>query len=149
MNNQEILQKIVAYIEAIMVDMSEDDMIAFPSDSYQEGMKTTTNPDEATPEDDGTDDTVDDNSNEDISYDENGNPVDEGVIGGADDEAGMAGDGADGDTADSVISGAGEDAGDGVDDMCDIRSRSRYSGRRCGRWYLICGTYRKSYMQGK
>ena len=51
------------------------------------------------------------------SYDENGNPVDEGVIGGADDEAGMAGDGADGDTADSVISGAGEDAGDGVDEM--------------------------------
>ncbi|WP_277218420.1 efflux RND transporter periplasmic adaptor subunit, partial [Ruminococcus callidus] len=97
--------------------LSEDDMIAFPSDSYQEGMKTTTNPDEATPEDDGTDDTVDDNSNEDISYDENGNPVDEGVIGGADDEAGMAGDGADGDTADSVISGAGEDAGDGVDEM--------------------------------
>lgn len=97
--------------------LSEDDMIAFPSDSYQEGMKTTTNPDEATPEDDGTDDTVDDNSNEDISYDENGNPVDEGVIGGADNEAGMAGDGADGDTADSVISGAGEDAGDGVDEM--------------------------------
>ena len=97
--------------------LSEDDMIAFPSDSYQEGMKTTTNPDEATPEDYGTDDTVDDNSNEDISYDENGNPVDEGVIGGADDEAGMAGDGADGDTADSVISGAGEDAGDGVDEM--------------------------------
>ena len=97
--------------------LSEDDMIAFPSDSYQEGMKTTTNPDEATPEDEGTDDTVDDNSNEDISYDENGNPVDEGVIGGADDEAGMAGDGADGDTADSVISGAGEDAGDGVDEM--------------------------------
>lgn len=97
--------------------LSEDDMIAFPSDSYQEGMKTTTNPDEATPEDDGTDDTVDDNGNEDISYDENGNPVDEGVIGGADDEAGMAGDGADGDTADSGISGAGEDAGDGVDEM--------------------------------
>ena len=97
--------------------LSEDDMIAFPSDSYQEGMKTTTNPDEATPEDEGTDDTVDDNSNEDISYDENGNPVYEGVIGGADDEAGMAGDGADGDTADSVISGAGEDAGDGVDEM--------------------------------
>ena len=48
--------------------LSEDDMIAFPSDSYQEGMKTTTNPDEATPEDDGTDDTVDDNSNVDISY---------------------------------------------------------------------------------
>ncbi|HJH94091.1 MAG TPA: HlyD family efflux transporter periplasmic adaptor subunit, partial [Oscillospiraceae bacterium] len=97
--------------------LSEGDMIAFPSDSYQEGMKTTTNPDEATPEDDGTDDTVDDNSNEDISYDENGNPVDEGVIGGADDEAGMAGDGADGDTADSVISGAGDDAGDGIDEM--------------------------------
>ena len=97
--------------------LSEDDMIAFPSDSYQEGMKTTTNPDEATPEDDGTDDTVDDNSNEDISYGENGNSVDEGMIGGADDEAGMAGDGADGDTADSVISGAGEDAGDGVDEM--------------------------------
>lgn len=97
--------------------LSEDDMIAFPSDSYQEGMKTTTNPDEATPEDDGTDDTVDDNSNEDISYGENGNPVDEGVIGGADNEAGMVGDGADGDTADSVISGAGEDAGDGVDEM--------------------------------
>lgn len=97
--------------------LSEDDMIAFPSDSYQEGMKTTTNPNEATPEDDGTDDTVDDNSNEDISYGENGNPVDEGVIGGADNEAGMAGDGADGDTADSVISGAGEDAGDGVDEM--------------------------------
>ena len=97
--------------------LSEDDMIAFPSDSYQEGMKTTTNPDEATPEDDGTDDTVDDNSNEDISYGENGNPVDEGVIGGADNEADMAGDGADGDTADSVISGAGEDAGDGVDEM--------------------------------
>ena len=97
--------------------LSEDDMIAFPSDSYQEGMKTTTNPDEATPEDDGTDDTVDDNGNEDISYDENGNSVDEGVIGGADDEAGMAGDGADGDTADSVISGAGEDAGDSVDEM--------------------------------
>jgi len=70
--------------------LSEDDMIAFPSDSYQEGMKTTTNPDEATPEDDGTDDTVDDNGNEDISYDENGNPVDEGVIGGADDEAWQA-----------------------------------------------------------
>lgn len=93
--------------------LSEDDMIAFPSDSYQEGMKTTTNPDEATPEDDGTDDTVDDNGNEDISYDENGNPVDEGVIGGADDEAGMAGDGADGDTADSVISGAGADTAEG------------------------------------
>ena len=85
--------------------LSEDDMIAFPSDSYQEGMKTTTNPDEATPEDDGTDDTVDDSSNEDISYDKSGSSVEEGVIGGADDEAGMAGDGADGDTADSVISG--------------------------------------------
>ena len=48
--------------------LSEDDMIAFPSDSYQEGMKTTTNPDEATPEDDGTDDTVDDNSNEDVLH---------------------------------------------------------------------------------
>lgn len=95
--------------------LSEDDMIAFPSDSYQEGMKTTTNPDEATPEDDGTDDTVDDNSNEDISYDENGNPVDEGVIGGADDEAGMAGDGADGDTADSVISGADTAEGGAAD----------------------------------
>ena len=97
--------------------LSEDDMIAFPSDSYQEGMKTTTNPDEATPEDDGTDDTVDDSSNEDISYDKSGSSVEEGVIGGADDEAGMAGDGADGDTADSVISGAGEDAGDSVDEM--------------------------------
>lgn len=86
--------------------LSEDDMIAFPSDSYQEGMKTTTNPDEATPEDDGTDDTVDDSSNEDISYDKSGSSVEEGVIGGADDEAGMAGDGADGDTADSVISGS-------------------------------------------
>lgn len=95
--------------------LSEDDMIAFPSDSYQEGMKTTTNPDEATPEDDGTDDTVDDNGNEDISYDENGNPVDEGVIGGADDEAGMAGDGADGDTADSVISGADTAEGGAAD----------------------------------
>lgn len=73
--------------------LSEDDMIAFPSDSYQEGMKTTTNPDEATPEDDGTDDTVDDNGNEDISYDENGNPVDEGVIGGADTAEGGAADG--------------------------------------------------------
>lgn len=73
--------------------LSEDDMIAFPSDSYQEGMKTTTNPDEATPEDDGTDDTVDDNSNEDISYGENGNPVDEGVIGGADTAEGGASDG--------------------------------------------------------
>ena len=92
--------------------LSEDDMIAFPSDSYQEGMKTTTNPDEATPEDDGTDDTVDDSSNEDISYDKSGSSVEEGVIGGADDEAGMAGDG-----ADSVISGAGEDAGDSVDEM--------------------------------
>lgn len=68
--------------------LSEDDMIAFPSDSYQEGMKTTTNPDEATPEDDGTDDTVDDSSNEDISYDKSGSSVEEGVIGGADDEAG-------------------------------------------------------------
>ena len=97
--------------------LSEDDMIAFPSDSYQEGMKTTTNPDEATPEDDGTDDTVDDSSNEDISYDKSGSSVEEGVIGGADDEAGMAGDGADGDTADSVSSGAGEDAGDSVDEM--------------------------------
>ena len=97
--------------------LSEDDMIALPSDSYQEGMKTTTNPDEATPEDDGTDDTVDDSSNEDISYDKSGSSVEEGVIGGADDEAGMAGDGADGDTADSVISGAGEDAGDSVDEM--------------------------------
>ena len=74
--------------------LSEDDMIAFPSDSYQEGMKTTTNPDEATPEDDSTDDTVDDSGDEDISHDENGNPVDEGVIGGA-----------------------GEDAGDSVDEM--------------------------------
>ena len=61
--------------------LSEDDMIAFPSDSYQEGMKTTTNPDEATPEDDGTDDTVDDSSNEDISYDKSGSSVEEGVIG--------------------------------------------------------------------
>ena len=93
--------------------LSEDDMIAFPSDSYQEGMKTTTNPDEATPEDDSIDDTVDDSGNEDVSYDENGSSVEEGVIGGADDEAGMAGDGADGDTADSVISGAG----DGIDEM--------------------------------
>lgn len=115
-------------------------MIAFPSDSYQEGMKTTTNPDEATPEDDGTDDTVDDNSNEDISYDENGNPVDEGVIGGADDEAGMAGDGADGDTADSVISGAGEDAGDGVDEMPADEAGADTAEGGAGRWYLICGT---------
>lgn len=95
--------------------LSEDDMIAFPSDSYQEGMKTTTNPDEATPEDDGTDDTVDDSSNEDISYDKSGSSVEEGVIGGADDEAGMAGDGADGDTADSVISGADTAEGGAAD----------------------------------
>ncbi len=71
--------------------LSEDDMIAFPSDSYQEGMKTTTNPDEATPEDDGTDDTVDDSSNEDISYDKSGSSVEEGVIGGADAAPGLAG----------------------------------------------------------
>lgn len=88
--------------------LSEDDMIAFPSDSYQEGMKTTTNPDEATPEDDGTDDTVDDSSNEDISYDKSGSSVEEGVIGGADDEAGM--DGGDADTADGFSGDSADEA---------------------------------------
>ena len=86
--------------------LSEDDMIAFPSDSYQEGMKTTTNPDEATPEDDGTDDgsSVD----EDVSYNEEDMPVDEGVIGGAEDETGM--DGGDADTADGFSGDSADEA---------------------------------------
>ena len=86
--------------------LSEDDMIAFPSDSYQEGMKTTTNPDEATPEDDGTDDggSVD----EDVSYNEEDMPVDEGVIGGAEDETGM--DGGDADTADGFSRDSADEA---------------------------------------
>lgn len=86
--------------------LSEDDMIAFPSDSYQEGMKTTTNPDEATPEDDGTDDggSVD----EDVSYNEEDMPVDEGVIGGAEDETGM--DSGDADTADGFSGDSADEA---------------------------------------
>lgn len=86
--------------------LSEDDMIAFPSDSYQEGMKTTTNPDEATPEDDGTDDgsSVD----EDVSYNEEDMPVDEGVIGGAEDETGM--DGGDADTGDGFTGDSADEA---------------------------------------
>ncbi|WP_449073750.1 efflux RND transporter periplasmic adaptor subunit [Ruminococcus sp.] len=91
--------------------LSEDDMIAFPSDSYQEGMKTTTNPDEATPEDDGTDDgsSVD----EDVSYNEEDMPVDEGVIGGAEDETGM--DGGDADTGDGFTEDGANEALSGED----------------------------------
>ena len=97
--------------------LSEDDMIAFPSDSYQEGMKTTTNPDEATPEDDGTDDggSVD----EDVSYNEEDMPVDEGVIGGAEDETGMdsgdadTADGFSGDSADEALSDEDADTAEG------------------------------------
>lgn len=82
--------------------LSEDDKIAFPSDSYQEGMKTTTNPEEATPEDDGTDDG--DSVDEDFSNDEGDMPVDEGVIGGAEDEAGIS---------DGEFSGGEADTADG------------------------------------
>lgn len=89
--------------------LSEDDKIAFPSASYEEGMKTTTNPDEATPEEDGTgDDTDDIPADGDVSYNEDDMPVDEGVIGGAEDETGM--DSGDADTADGFTEDGANEA---------------------------------------
>lgn len=89
--------------------LSEDDKIAFPSASYEEGMKTTTNPDEATPEEDGTgDDTDEIPADEDVSYNEDDMPVDEGVIGGAEDETGM--DSGDADTADGFTEDGANEA---------------------------------------
>ncbi len=94
--------------------LSEDDKIAFPSASYEEGMKTTTNPDEATPEDDGTgDDTDDIPADGDVSYNEEDMPVDEGVIGGAEDETGM--DSGDADTADGFAEDGANEALSGED----------------------------------
>lgn len=102
--------------------LSEDDMIAFPSDSYQEGMKTTTNPDEATPEEDSTGDGADEmpadgdvSYNEDempadggVSYDEDEMPADGGVSGDAD-----TGDGFTEDGADEALSGEDADTAEG------------------------------------
>lgn len=94
--------------------LSEDDKIAFPSASYEEGMKTTTNPDEATPEDDGTgDDTDDIPADGDVSYNEEDMPVDEGVIGGAEDETSM--DSGDADTADGFTEDGANEALSGED----------------------------------
>ncbi len=94
--------------------LSEDDKIAFPSASYEEGMKTTTNPDEATPEDDGTgDDTDDIPADGDVSYNEEDMPVDEGAIGGAEDETGM--DSGDADTADGFAEDGANEALSGED----------------------------------
>ncbi len=93
--------------------LSEDDKIAFPSASYEEGMKTTTNPDEATPEDDGV---TDDGDGAD--YDENGDSVDAGVISDGDSNLADSGDGdtADGftgDGADEALSGEDADTAEG------------------------------------
>lgn len=102
--------------------LSEDDMIAFPSDSYQEGMKTTTNPDEATPEEDSTGDGADEmpadgdvSYNEDempadggVSYDEDEMPADGGVSGDAD-----TGDGFTEDGANEALSGEDADTAEG------------------------------------
>ena len=80
--------------------LSEDDLIAFPADDYQEGMRTTTNADEISQQDDGD---IQDGS----VYDENGNPVDIGGDGGIYGEDG------------SVISGGEDSAADGVDPSID------------------------------
>lgn len=80
--------------------LSEDDLIAFPADDYQEGMRTTTNADEISQQDDGD---IQDGS----VYDENGNPVDIGGDGGIYSEDG------------SVISGGEDSAADGVDPSID------------------------------
>ena len=102
--------------------LSEDDMIAFPSDSYQEGMKTTTNPDEATPEEDSTGDGADEmpadgdvSYNQDempadggVSYDEDEMPADGGVSGDAD-----TGDGFTEDGANEALSGEDADTAEG------------------------------------
>ena len=102
--------------------LSEDDMIAFPSDSYQEGMKTTTNPDEATPEEDSTGDGADEmpadgdvSYNEDempadggVSYDEDEMPADGGVSGDADTADGFTEDG-----ANEALSGEDADTAEG------------------------------------
>lgn len=94
--------------------LSEDDKIAFPSASYEEGMKTTTNPDEATPEDDGTGGGTDDiPADGDVSYNEEDMPVDEGMIGGAEDETGM--DSGDADTADGFTEDGANEALSGED----------------------------------
>ena len=87
--------------------LSEDDMIAFPSDSYQEGMKTH-DPTLTKPHRKMTAQMIPwtTAAMRIFPTHKSGSSVEEGVIGGADDEAGMAGDGADGDTADSVISGS-------------------------------------------
>lgn len=102
--------------------LSEDDKIAFPSDSYEEGMKTTTNPDEATPEEDSTGDGADEmpadgdvsyNEDEmpadgDVSYNEDEMPADGGVSGDAD-----TGDGFTEDGANEALSGEDADTGEG------------------------------------
>ena len=67
----------------IVSGLKESDKIAYPSDSYQEGMKTTTNPEEATPEEDSDTDGSDDDSVEpdleESGYlDENGNLINDG-----------------------------------------------------------------------
>ena len=80
--------------------LSEDDLIAFPADDYQEGMRTTTNADEISQQDDGD---IQDGS----VYDESGNPVDIGGDGGIYGEDG------------SVISGGEDSAADGVDSSID------------------------------
>ena len=80
--------------------LSEDDLIAFPADDYQEGMRTTTNADEISQQDDGD---IQDGG----VYDENGNPVDIGGDGGIYGEDG------------SVISGGEDSAADGVDSSID------------------------------
>lgn len=102
--------------------LSEDDKIAFPSDSYEEGMKTTTNPDEATPEEDSTGDGADEipadgdvsyNEDEmpadgDVSYNEDEMPADGGVSGDAD-----TGDGFTEDGANEALSGEDADTAEG------------------------------------
>lgn len=89
--------------------LSEDDMIAFPSDSYQEGMKTTTNPDEATPEEDSTGDGADEMpADGGVSYDEDEMPADGGVSGDAD-----TGDGFTEDGANEALSGEDADTAEG------------------------------------
>ena len=109
----------------IVSGLKESDKIAYPSDSYQEGMKTTTNPEEATPEEDSDTDGSDDNSVEpdleESGYlDENGNLIndgeflDEGDAGADGSEDAASNDssadgeaiGEVGDTADSEISAA-------------------------------------------
>ncbi len=65
----------------IVSGLDEDDLIAYPSDSYQEGMRTTTNIDEVPVEDDanGDDMAFDEDGNpiggDDMMFDEDGNPI--------------------------------------------------------------------------